>query len=260
MALLLAAIPMPLLVLASFSPAAAPMLCPAEPTLQQGCGRARRSTVGDCLICMAGKFSGCTAADAERFCSSATAPRLVVQNGRVVSLLDPLKGELTALGTFGADWTNTGGSSGLGCNATHCISMGSFAMSPSCIGIIEKAAPARMHAVPLSFAGASFSAPAFVSSAQEWQVVDASGNLFSIDDSSLSLHKKAAASSFFPPYYYHAAVVPTHTLPTHALWCALGSDRKIGQVIGCFDGSTMDAEGVINASFCATLYSKRSFC
>lgn len=73
-------------------------------------------------------------------------------------------------------------------------------------------------------------------------MLDASGNLWRIDDA-LGLHKIASASRFFPPYYYHATSVETHTLPAQAIWCALGSDRVAGQVEACFSATTMDAIG-----------------
>jgi hypothetical protein len=115
-------------------------------------------------------------------------------------------------------------------------------MSPYCIGVFEKAVPTRIRVVPLS-ATASFSTPAYIDSTGEWQVLDASGSLYRIDDALLSLHKLATASSFFPPYYYHATPVPTRALPARILWCALGSERT-GQVQGCFNASTMESEGV----------------
>lgn len=226
-----------------------PSVCPDEATLQRRCGKARSATVGDCLLCVSKSSSGCTATEADRFCSGPaddTAAQLVVQIGRQLSLLDPIRATLTPLAEFGRDWTNSAGSTGLGCNATHCISMGTYAMSPYCIGVFEKAAPSNIRAVPLS-SSASFSAPAYISSERQWQVLDASGSLWRIDDS-LTLHKIATASQFFPPYYYHATTAQTHTLPAHILWCALGSDRVAGQVVGCFNATTMGAVGSAAAS------------
>jgi hypothetical protein len=163
---------------------------------------------------------------------------LVMQTGRTVSLLDPLTATLKPLASFGSDWTNTG-STGLGCNATHCISIGSFAMSPWCIGVFELADPTRIRAAPLKGLY-SFSAPAFVHAGgtMEWQVLDHAGGLHRIDDD-LSLQKIASAASFHPPYYYHATPVPTRA---HTLWCALSAAAEPkGQVEGCFNASNMAA-------------------
>jgi len=174
--------------------------------------------------------------------AGAPAALLVVQSAHQVSLLDPLSGVLKPLASFGPDWTNDSGSTGLGCNSTHCISIGSWAMSPHCIGIFEKADPNRIRAMPLVGTTADgFSAPAFVESAQEWQVLDTSGTLHRIDDA-LSLHKIATASPpFSPPYFYHAAPVP-NSADGSAMWCALSSaSEPKGQVEGCFSALDMAA-------------------
>jgi hypothetical protein len=43
--------------------------CPKEASLARDCGRARRASVGDCLVCMTTKHGACDSAQAERFCS-----------------------------------------------------------------------------------------------------------------------------------------------------------------------------------------------
>jgi hypothetical protein len=175
--------------------------------------------------------------------SVAAAAQLVVQSEHQVSLLDPLTGVLKPLASFGEDWTNEAGSTGLGCNASHCISIGSWSMSPHCIGIFEKADPTNIHAVPLVGTTSGFSAPAFIESAREWQVLDLAGTLYRIDDA-LTLHKIAKASAFDPaqPYYYHAAPVP-RDIGNDTMWCALSSaSEPQGQVEGCFNASNMVAE------------------
>ena len=226
----------------SFAADTAVRPCPDVRTLERDCGGARRSTVGNCLVCMGAKHAECTGAEADQFCSRGTKPaaaQLVVQMGSQVSLLDPLTGSLNPLANFGSDWPSTG-STGLGCNSTHCISIGSFATASRCIGVFEKAAPTRIRVVSLA-GTASFSAPAFVDSAGEWQVMDYSGTLYRIDCTALSLERVAVASAFRPPYYYHGVPTLTHTLPADTRWCALGSVAA-GQVQGCFDQS-MSAVG-----------------
>jgi len=169
------------------------------------------------------------------------AARILVQSGRLISVLDPLTGALKPLTSFGPDWTNIG-STGMGCNLTHCVSIGAFGggFGGFCIGIFEVAEPTHIRAVPLNVS-AGLSAPAFVDAGgtHEWQVLDYSGNLYRIDHS-LSLHKMASASSFSPPYYYHATPAAS-PLATHTtLWCALSSTSEAkGQVEGCFDASNM---------------------
>ena len=184
--------------------------------------------------------------------SVAAAAQLVVQSEHQVSLLDPLTGVLKPLASFGEDWTNEAGSTGLGCNASHCISIGSWSMSPHCIGIFEKADPTNIHAVPLVGTTSGFSAPAFIESAREWQVLDLAGTLYRIDDA-LTLHKIAKATAFDPaqPYYYHAAPVP-RDIGNDTMWCALSSaSEPQGQVEGCFNASNEGCQMVTALSIFA---------
>ena len=103
------------------------------------------------------------------------AARILVQSGRFISVLDPLTGALRPLTSFGPDWTNIG-STGMGCNLTHCVSIGAFGegFGGFCIGIFEVAEPTHIRAVPLHVS-AGFSAPAFVDArgTHEWQVLEA---------------------------------------------------------------------------------------